>query len=205
MTSAKGRFSNCGPGLDYELQHTCSGPACSSFSRFPKAFCIPSGGAPVNSFVYNNSVKCPGGISNYQSNFTFTQAAPDAYNPPQNAADSKAQQQQDVILPDCRSFVVKSDGTADGTTIQDSSNADCPIVSMNPQQPFATTIRAVQSVLDSPGAGLPSAQGSVAPGALNAPGQQNPGPSNMPSVPSVSVALVQGQSSVVEMWNSCED
>ena len=124
---------------------------------------------------YTITVSSPGGVSNYQSNFTFTQAAPDAYNPPQNAADSKAQQQQDVILPDCRSFVAKSDGTADGTTIQDSPNSDCPVVSINPQQPSTTTIGAVQSVLDSPGAGIPSAQGSVAPGASNALRQQNPG------------------------------
>ncbi|OAL57003.1 hypothetical protein IQ07DRAFT_25238 [Pyrenochaeta sp. DS3sAY3a] len=135
ITEAAGIFSNCGPGVNtYELQYNCKGPGCSSINGFQKqgVTCNSDGG----SLSCSNDVKCPPGISSYQSNFTFTQNDADPWNPASfNEIDSRVQQRQQVMLPNCAKFSLTSDGTKAGTKVDDGGKADekeCPKVKETP-------------------------------------------------------------------------
>ncbi|KAJ4373895.1 hypothetical protein N0V83_002634 [Neocucurbitaria cava] len=139
ITQAAGIFSNCGPGVNtYELQYNCRGPACSAINGFQYVKCNADGG----SMSCSNDIKCAPGISSYTSNFTFTQNEPDPWNPSsQNEPDSWVHQQQHVMLPSCAKFSLTSDGTKEGTKVDDGGRGDnkqCPNVQETPS-PTAIT------------------------------------------------------------------
>lgn len=125
LTQARGQFSNCGPGIDsYELTYTCKGPSCSSINGFQNIECNTDGGSSLSCSTRN---KCPSGISSYKSNFTFTQNAPDFILPAPNQVDNRVHQQQDVLVASCAKFSVKSDGTKEGTSINQAAELDCGV------------------------------------------------------------------------------
>ncbi|PSN69870.1 hypothetical protein BS50DRAFT_631841 [Corynespora cassiicola Philippines] len=126
ITQAQGQFSNCGPGVDnYELSYHCKGPSCSSINGFQNIKCNTDGGSAVSC---SNDVKCPQGIASYQSNFTFTQSAPDPLHPSHAEPDTLVQQEQHVLLASCAKLSVYSDGTKQGTRVDGGGqDADCPI------------------------------------------------------------------------------
>ncbi|CAO2657646.1 Nn.00g037720.m01.CDS01 [Neocucurbitaria sp. VM-36] len=133
ITQAAGVFSNCGPGVNtYELQYNCKGPACSVINGFQNVKCNTDGGT----MSCSNDVKCPVGVSSYMSNFTFTQNEGDPWKPSsQNERDSWVHQEQHVMLPSCAKFSLTSDGTKEGTKVDDSGKADeklCPNVQETP-------------------------------------------------------------------------
>jgi hypothetical protein len=82
--------------------------------------------------ICSNNVKCPTGISSYSSNFTFGQNEADPWNPfSQNEQDIWVPQQQYITLPTCSKFLLISDGTKDGTSIEGRGLANektCPKV-----------------------------------------------------------------------------
>jgi hypothetical protein len=93
--------------------------------------------------VCSNNVKCPTGISSYSSNFTFGQNDADPWNPfSQNEPDVWVPQQQYITLPTCSKFLLISDGTKDGTSIEDRGLANektCPKVRSSPSSVFSSS------------------------------------------------------------------
>jgi hypothetical protein len=85
----------------------------------------------------SNDIKCPDGFSNYSSNFTFGQNQADTWSPnSQNQADTLVQQQQHIAISSCAKFSLTSDGTRDGTRVEDEVFADentCPKMQKTPK------------------------------------------------------------------------
>jgi hypothetical protein len=85
----------------------------------------------------SNDVKCPDGISSYSSNFTFGQNQADTWNPnSQNQADVLVQQQQHIAVSSCAKFSLTSDGTRDGTHVEEEGFAGentCPKIQNPPK------------------------------------------------------------------------
>jgi hypothetical protein len=89
--------------------------------------------------VCSNDVKCPIGVQSYSSNFTFGQNEADPWNPnSQNEQDVWVRQQQHITLPTCSKFLLLSDGTRDGTEIEDKEMVDKKTCSRFPNAPAAT-------------------------------------------------------------------
>ncbi|KAF2476408.1 uncharacterized protein BDR25DRAFT_309806 [Lindgomyces ingoldianus] len=146
LTEAKGLFSNCGPGIDtFELSYTCKGPSCSSITNFQNVKCNSNGGGG-SSVSCSNDIKCPPGISSYRSNFTFSQNAPDPKIPAPNQPDNLIKQQQDVLIPDCRKFSVKSDGTKQGTSTDAGTDVDCGVKVQSTPTPSAGAKAATSTI-----------------------------------------------------------
>jgi hypothetical protein len=100
MTSATGTFTSCGPGQFFSLQFDCTGPSCTSLDGFPRTTCTTNG----NTLSCTNGVECSG-PTNYTSSFTFTQE------------DIVVSQRQEIVVSNCESFVLTSDGTTGGTSV----------------------------------------------------------------------------------------
>ncbi|KAI9863286.1 MAG: hypothetical protein M1824_000486 [Vezdaea acicularis] len=109
MTTAKGTFTSCGAGNPFALSFTCTGPSCSDLNGFPGTTCTTDG----TTLTCNSGITCAG-PTNYTSEFSFSQTG------------DIVSQSQNVILKDCGSFTVTSDGTTGGTNVQIIESKTCP-------------------------------------------------------------------------------
>jgi hypothetical protein len=123
MTTAKGTVTSCGPGQDYSLDYTCTGPSCTYLDGFPSMTCTTAGDV----LSCTNGVVCPG-QTNYTSQFTFTQA------------DGPVSQTQLITLRDfCEDITLVSDGSTGGTNASFVSTGDCGPGGSNSSSSSSTT------------------------------------------------------------------
>lgn len=128
-TQAEGTFTNCGSGSnDFELTYHCQGPACSSLDgSLLDITCHRDGNSRL---VCSNGSKCQPETSSYRSNFTFSQNEPDPWSPVmENEPDVWVPQTQHVMVANCARFSLTSDGTKQGTRVDDKGpKVACPNV-----------------------------------------------------------------------------
>jgi hypothetical protein len=108
----------------------------------------------------SNDVKCPSGMSSFQSNFTFGQNEADPWNPSsQNEADGRVQQQQHITLWNCAKFSLTSDGTKEGTQLGDQGQATektCPKLQKIPTPATSNSFPGETSYAEQPQIGATS-------------------------------------------------
>ncbi|KAJ4984311.1 hypothetical protein SVAN01_10216 [Stagonosporopsis vannaccii] len=137
-TRAEGSFTNCGlESNDFELAYNCRGPACSGLDgSFLDVTCHQDGRSRL---ICSNDSKCQPGTSSYQSNFTFSQNEPDPWSPVmENEPDTWVPQSQHIMVANCAKFSLTSDGTKQGTRVDDKGLADsCPVEGISAETPNA--------------------------------------------------------------------
>lgn len=134
-TRAEGSLAHCGSSSgDFELWYSCQGPSCSSLDgSLQNVVCHKDGSSTL---ICSSDTKCQPGTFSYQSNFTFSQNEPDPWSPTmENEPDVWVPQDQHVMVGGCAKFSLTSDGTKEGTHINDVEST-CPNV-QRPSTPAA--------------------------------------------------------------------